>query len=245
MRFRSKAVVQAIGNFIGALVKTDERNFDGSIRQFFRIRVSVDVMKPLKKGMRLKRDSGEWFTVDFKYERLPTFCFVCGMLGHAGKFCGKEVQADHRWMAKPYSAALRAGSRRGVLTANQRWIAPESTVERKLWAGPDSTHTGVEKPNAPEVVEEMDGEGTNLGLNPNPDESNASMNSTVPLAGSEAANQGGEKTLSVSREKVVGGECVRLNHTPFVFNTSVNTTVPSTNSEAVNMDVVADVNSTE
>lgn len=56
-------------------MKTDERNFDGSIRQFFRVRVAVDVLKPLKKGMRLRRDSGEWFTVDFKYERLPTFCF--------------------------------------------------------------------------------------------------------------------------------------------------------------------------
>nr|GMC76582.1 uncharacterized protein LOC109174453 [Ipomoea batatas] len=138
--FRSEAVIQAIGKFVGVLVKTDDRNFDGSIRQFFRVRVAIDVWKPLKKGMRMKKDSGEWFAVSFKYERLPTFCFLCGVLGHAEKFCAKDETPTTG--AKPYSADLWAGNRRGVPTAGLRWIAPETTVERRAWAGPDCNVPG-------------------------------------------------------------------------------------------------------
>lgn len=62
-------------------MKSDDRNFDGSLRTFYRIRVAIDVSKPLKKGMKLKKNSGEWSTVEFRYERLPTFCFLCGIIG--------------------------------------------------------------------------------------------------------------------------------------------------------------------
>lgn len=144
-------MLQAIGNFIGVLVKTDERNFDGSIRQFFRIKIAVDVLKPLKKGIRLKKDSGEWFTVDFKYERLPTSCFVCGVLGHAEKFCPKDVSPG----VKPYNAELRAGNRRGTPTVGLRWIAPEKMVERRAWAGPDQFAMGVDKETAPAATDKF------------------------------------------------------------------------------------------
>nr|GMD76371.1 uncharacterized protein LOC109174935 [Ipomoea batatas] len=51
-------VLQAIGSFLGVLVKTDERNFD-SIRLFYLVRVSLNVSKPLRKKIELKRDVGE------------------------------------------------------------------------------------------------------------------------------------------------------------------------------------------
>nr|GMD47233.1 uncharacterized protein LOC109189671 [Ipomoea batatas] len=137
--FRSESVLQAIGNFIGVLVKIDERNFDGSIRQFFRIKIVVDVLKPLKKGICLKKDSGKWFTVDFNYERLPTSCFVCGVLDHAEKFFPEDVSPG----VKPYSAELRAGNRRGTPTVGLRWIAPEkmSPTENNAAANHAGTST--------------------------------------------------------------------------------------------------------
>nr|GLL44896.1 uncharacterized protein LOC109174453 [Ipomoea trifida] len=51
-------VLQAIGSFLGVLVKTDERNFD-SIRLFYLVRVSLIVSKPLRKEIELKKDVGE------------------------------------------------------------------------------------------------------------------------------------------------------------------------------------------
>nr|GMC79194.1 uncharacterized protein LOC109174453 [Ipomoea batatas] len=51
-------ILQAIGSFLGVLVKTDERNFD-SIRLFYLVRVSLNVSKPLRKKIELKKDVGE------------------------------------------------------------------------------------------------------------------------------------------------------------------------------------------
>ncbi|XP_031106836.1 uncharacterized protein LOC116011413 [Ipomoea triloba] len=151
---RSEAILSAMGNFIGSLVKTDERNFDGSMRSFFRIRVSINVTKPLRKGMRLKVENGDWVMVEFKYERLPTFCFLCGIIGHGEKFCPKSWE-EVSTLVKPFGASLRAGSRRTTPTAGQRWFAPETTAERSLWKGPVVVGSDVAKGKSSMSVNEV------------------------------------------------------------------------------------------
>jgi hypothetical protein len=59
---------------------------------FLRARITIDLDKPLKRGvlLRMARDSEpEWF--DAQYERLPFFCFSCGVIGHGGLGCDKPV----------------------------------------------------------------------------------------------------------------------------------------------------------
>ncbi|XP_031092172.1 uncharacterized protein LOC115996873 [Ipomoea triloba] len=114
--FRSEAVVSAIGSFLGTLVCTDERNFDGAMRVFYRVRVAIDITKPLKKQMKLKRENGTWAFIDFRYERLPTFCFLCGVIGHGDRFCSKILHGVDLKAEKPYGAWLRAGTRRNAPT---------------------------------------------------------------------------------------------------------------------------------
>lgn len=143
--YRSDAILQAVGNFIGTLVKTDERNFDGTMHVFYRIRVVIDVSKPLKKGMRLKRDNGDWAMIEFRYERLPTFCFVCGLIGHGDKFCPKALLDRGSQVEKQYGAGLRAGGKTSGPAAGQRWLAPETYAERKLWKAPGKEGVGVVK----------------------------------------------------------------------------------------------------
>ncbi|XP_019158899.1 PREDICTED: uncharacterized protein LOC109155722 [Ipomoea nil] len=87
--FQSEAVVSAIASSLGTFIKTDERNFDGSMRTFYRVRVALDVAKALKKQMKLKKDNCGWAVIDFKYKRMPTFCFFCGVLGHGDRLCHK------------------------------------------------------------------------------------------------------------------------------------------------------------
>ncbi|XP_031096904.1 uncharacterized protein LOC116001154 [Ipomoea triloba] len=143
--FRSDVVIKAIGSFLGSWVKSDDKNFDGSMRTFYRIRVTLDITKPLKKQMKLKRDNGEWSVVDFRYERLPTFCFLCGIIGHGDKVCVKALHGIGTSGDKPYGSYLRVGSRRMAPTAGQRWVAPESNTERRSWISPgaeaESAHT--------------------------------------------------------------------------------------------------------
>ncbi|XP_031092241.1 uncharacterized protein At4g02000-like [Ipomoea triloba] len=105
----SAMVVSAIGGYLGTLIQTDERNFDGSMRTYYRVRVAIDVTKPLKKQMKLKKDNGTWAVVDFRYERLPTFCFICGIIGHGDRVCPKIVQGIDVKAEKPFGIWLRAG----------------------------------------------------------------------------------------------------------------------------------------
>ncbi|XP_019159927.1 PREDICTED: uncharacterized protein LOC109156530 [Ipomoea nil] len=89
--FRLDSVVSTICSFLGMLVESDDRNFDGCLRTFYRVWVTVDISKPLKKQMKLKKNDGAWAFVNFRYERLPTFCFLCGIIGHGDKLCPKTL----------------------------------------------------------------------------------------------------------------------------------------------------------
>ncbi|XP_019164570.1 PREDICTED: uncharacterized protein LOC109160752 [Ipomoea nil] len=133
---RSEVVVSAIGSFLGTLVQADEKNFGGSMRTFYRVRVTVDVTRPLRKQMKLRKGDGQWAVVDFRYECLPTFCFICGVIGHGDKVCPKIAQGVDPRVNKPYGAWLRAGTRKNVPTVGQRWLAPELDDERKEWKPP-------------------------------------------------------------------------------------------------------------
>lgn len=50
--------------------------------------VMLDIDKPLKWRMKIKREGGTWSWINFKYERLSTFCFVYGVLGHSERDSG-------------------------------------------------------------------------------------------------------------------------------------------------------------
>ncbi|TXG51369.1 hypothetical protein EZV62_023893 [Acer yangbiense] len=59
--------------------------------KFMRVKVRIDISKPLKRWLRLKLGKTEEVTmVSLKYERLPEFCFTCGRIGHSNKECQDE-----------------------------------------------------------------------------------------------------------------------------------------------------------
>ena len=67
-----------------------------------RIRVELDILKPLKDKMKLKYPRGEWVWVKFQYEYLSTFYFYCGFLGHFDKFCAKGFNNPKLKEEMPY-----------------------------------------------------------------------------------------------------------------------------------------------
>ena len=54
---------------------------------FVRIRVEVEVSKPLWLGIFLPRKDLSEFWIGFKYECLPALCYKCGILGHDSVGC--------------------------------------------------------------------------------------------------------------------------------------------------------------
>lgn len=85
--FMSELVGKEIGKFLSTYIETDANNFSGSWRSYMRIRVRIDVNEPLKRRMHMKKPGGTWVWINFKYERLPIFCFYCGVMGHSDQFC--------------------------------------------------------------------------------------------------------------------------------------------------------------
>ena len=78
--------VEAIGNKLGSFIKLDNSGSMG-IDKSIRIRVNVDVRKPLYKHVKVKMRGGIEEFFDVKYERPPIFCYFCGKIGHGLKDC--------------------------------------------------------------------------------------------------------------------------------------------------------------
>lgn len=121
--FVSENILSNIGKFIGEFIKADPTNITGGWSMYKRIRVTMNLEKPLRRKMKIKREGGDWNWVNFKYERLGTFCFVCGIVGHSERDCG-IVYANHdKDIPRAYGVELRAPNKN---TRNQnmgaKWL---------------------------------------------------------------------------------------------------------------------------
>lgn len=63
-----------------------------------RVKVCLDVTKRLVRGKKITVEGGggECRWINFKYERLPNFCYRCGLLNHALKECPENGEENHR-----------------------------------------------------------------------------------------------------------------------------------------------------
>lgn len=120
--FMSEKVAVLIGNYVGEFEACDQRNFEGSGKTFMRIRVKLQLLNPLQTKMKLKKPGGDWFWVDLRYERLPSFCFHCGVIGHGDRFCPTSQEKFEVGKAKPFGSWLRAGGKRVTTVSANRWL---------------------------------------------------------------------------------------------------------------------------
>ena len=71
-----------IANEIGVPILVDSPKSGFAWGPFLRIRVDIDVTKPLMRGKIIHIEGAKEGWVFFRYERLPTFCYRCGILDH-------------------------------------------------------------------------------------------------------------------------------------------------------------------
>lgn len=72
--------------------------------------------------MKIKREGGNWSWVNFKYERMGNFCFVCGILGHTERECNIVYANPDKEVERAYGAWLRAPGRSGRQNVGARWL---------------------------------------------------------------------------------------------------------------------------
>ncbi|XP_030505209.1 uncharacterized protein LOC115720192 [Cannabis sativa] len=120
--FMTESTVRNVVNHVGTFLKSDPNYFVGVWRDFLRVRVKLNIDKPLKKKMKLEKKSGKSSSLIFKYEDLPTFCFICGVLGHSERFCEKLFDTPPELIVKEYDLSLKAAPRRRQHTKGSQWL---------------------------------------------------------------------------------------------------------------------------
>ncbi|KAJ4951134.1 hypothetical protein NE237_027966 [Protea cynaroides] len=66
----------------------------GQRSSYLRVRVIVEINKPLRHSINIQRKNGQKWIAKVKYERVPSHCFFCGMIGHDQTRCKVCFEAD-------------------------------------------------------------------------------------------------------------------------------------------------------
>ena len=81
----NQKVAKGICSTVGTVIRKPDTKVDGG--GFMRVKVSLDITRPLSKGRMVSLGQGKEQCVSFKYERLLNICYWCGCLNHDDKDC--------------------------------------------------------------------------------------------------------------------------------------------------------------
>lgn len=107
--------LQMIGGRIGVMQDSEDPFADGLGRGFARIKVAMDVRKPMVKELQSRRTSGEIIKMSLRYENLQDICYCCGRIGHSFKSCNE-------YMVKPelrFDKSIKTFPIRSILPARK------------------------------------------------------------------------------------------------------------------------------
>lgn len=109
----SEQVGEDIGNRMGRYIAGDGRKGAMDQARYLRIRVEIPVEKPLHRGGIVTSPEGKRFWVDYRYERLSNFYFVCRRMGHDKRVCpyrqagkGEETPQYGEWLKATFNGVL-------------------------------------------------------------------------------------------------------------------------------------------
>lgn len=131
----SEKILDSIGSQVGDVTKMDPTNTNGMWKQYMRIRVALNIEKPLKRRIKLKCENGSWSWINFKYERLGTFCFVCGRIGHSDRDCEIVYANSEKTVERAYGVWLRAPNKNAKLQQmGSKWLRNGKDSGQSRWS---------------------------------------------------------------------------------------------------------------
>lgn len=114
-----KEVGQLAGNCLGHYRWTDLGDDGVCLTNYLRIRVGINVLKPLKRAVKLKiNNKSQFYRV--RYERLPNFCFICGHLNNVFDDCNKRVSSLSLAQQQQFGDFLRAETEGAIFSVRQQ-----------------------------------------------------------------------------------------------------------------------------
>lgn len=127
--FMLETVGKHLGNFFGEFLLYDSKNNTFIWRKCMRIKIRIDVRKPLKCKKKVTRKNGHDFVVICKCERLRDFCFSCGLVSHTNHFCRRNIDRRDGEGSKEWGPWLRAPSQRGTCQSSSKWLWEEGDAD--------------------------------------------------------------------------------------------------------------------
>ena len=151
----AESLCKLVGRVIHSIYRSETECGD-----FMRIRVEVDVHKPLCRGRRVHfcPDKEGW--VSFRYKRLPIFCHWCGVLNHDYKECDLWLQSkgELRTDSQEYGSWLRADTtsllRKKVVRVYGMGASNATPSQGQLAMESPAMNTSTEVPDSIELQQE-------------------------------------------------------------------------------------------
>ncbi|XP_050222721.1 uncharacterized protein LOC126672813 [Mercurialis annua] len=89
----SKEAGRSLGANLGLVEEVDPGASGDCTGRYIRVRVKMNITKPLKRGLKVKvDDKGNTVMAVLWYERLPDLCYQCGIIGHPLLECPKRSE---------------------------------------------------------------------------------------------------------------------------------------------------------
>uniref|UniRef100_A0A803KRS5 DUF4283 domain-containing protein n=1 Tax=Chenopodium quinoa TaxID=63459 RepID=A0A803KRS5_CHEQI len=135
---RNRKTLTEIGDFLGTFLETDDTEPLGW-GEFMRVKVMIDIEKPLRRGLFLAVGAATSKWVPIKYERLEEFCLFCGRLDHTESGCvyKEEARKAEFEIVYQYGPWLRASPRRlprnleAEIEKEKRWKEELYSMKKK------------------------------------------------------------------------------------------------------------------
>lgn len=96
----TKEVGEILGNMVGKVIEVDTGSYSECLGSVIRVRIMFNVSQALVQGLRVQVDGlADIVQTVVRYERLPNYCFHCGLIGHLVRDCptrprGPLVETD-------------------------------------------------------------------------------------------------------------------------------------------------------
>lgn len=86
---KTKAVCKKIAAKIRRIIEADVFISKTSKEVFLKAQVEYNVNNALREGWEIDHETDGLIWADIKYERLGTFCYQCGKVGHEEEYCAE------------------------------------------------------------------------------------------------------------------------------------------------------------
>ena len=84
----------AIGKSLGTPLLMTDTESEGGKGNYLRVRVRIDITKPLHRIRKVWSEGAVIGCALLKYERLPNFCYWCGLVSHDARDCERWIRSN-------------------------------------------------------------------------------------------------------------------------------------------------------